>query len=79
MIDVRQWIWKPDVARMICFNEENNVVVKITREGKRIRGNIQDLSMELFWKIAVLMNGPIILQQILFTAEDEYRKASLGN
>ena len=74
MIDVQQWIWKLDSTGTVCFNVENKVVVKIKREGMAIKGKIQDLSMDLFWKIATLMNGPTVVQQIVFAAENEYRK-----
>ena len=72
MTDVRQWVWKLNMADMICFNEENNVIVKIERAGKEIKGRMMDMSTELFDRIARLMNGPTIIQQITFAAENEF-------
>ena len=79
MIDARRWDWKLDMTEMLCFNEENEVVVKIIRDGKRIKGRMLDMSMELFGKLAVLRTGPKIVQQIIFAAEDEYWKAHFRN
>ena len=74
MIDVRHWKWKMDVSERICFNKENQVVVKIEKVGEKAKGKIVDLSMDLFWKIAEHKNGPIIVQQIQYAAENEYRR-----
>jgi len=73
-IDIRRWIWKLDMSGMLCLNEENNVIVKITDKNNGIKGKILDMSMELFWKIAKHKNGPLIIQQIIFAAENEYHK-----
>jgi len=72
ILDARRWIWKLDISGMVCFNEENEVVIKFTKEGKEIKGKMLDMSMELFGKIAVHKNGPKIIQQIIFAAEEEY-------
>jgi len=77
MIDVRRWVWKLDMAGMLCVNDEYNVIVKFTMDGKRIKGKILHLSMELFKKLATHNNGPNIVQQIVIAAEDEYWKGSI--
>ena len=73
-IDIRQWKWKFDRSGMLCSNEENKVVVKITKGENGISGKIIDISMELFYQIAAHKNGPKIIQQIVFSAENEYCK-----
>ena len=73
ILDVRQWNWKLDIPGMLCLNEEHNVVVRITNEGAKIKGQILNMSTELFGRIAAHRNGPTIVQQIVFAAEDEYR------
>ena len=76
MIDVRQWTWKLDLQKMTCFNEENSVMVKIRKDGHKIKGKILDMSGDLFQEIAKKDNGPKIVQQIALSAEDVYCKAS---
>ena len=76
MTDVRQWTWKLDLQKMICFNEENDVMVRIWKEGQNIKGKILDMSGDLFWEIAKKDNGPKIVQQIALSAEDVYCKTS---
>jgi len=75
MIDVRSWNWELDMAKMICSNKENKVIVKIEQEDMGIKGKIVDISMELYRIIADHKNGPNIVQQIIFAAENEYLKA----
>ena len=79
MIDIRRWIWKLDMTGMLCTNDENKVIVKLFKEGKGIKGKILDMSIDLYRKIAGLYNGPKIIQQIIFAAEDEYLKEKMGN
>ena len=78
MVDVKQWIWKLDMSRMTCINEEHKVIVKIESTERGIRGKIIDISSELFNIISGLVNEPKIIQQIKFEAENEFRKAGLG-
>jgi len=75
MIDVRRWNWELDKPGMVCSNDENKVIVKIIQEEKGIRGKIVDISMELHRVLAHLKNGPNIVQQIAFEAENEYLRA----
>jgi len=76
--DIRRWIWKLDMSGMICLNEENKVIVKISGDENRVKGRILDMSMELFRRIARHKNGPKIIQQIIFAAENEYHKENSG-
>jgi len=75
MTNVNQWIWKLDLAEMTCFNEDNEVTVKIDDEGMGIKGKILDMSNKLFMDIAGIMEGPMIIKQITLAAEEEYLKA----
>jgi len=72
VIDVRHWVWKLNFADKTCFNEENKVLVKIENDGQETRGRILDMSCELYSKIARLMNGPTVVQQIVVAAENEF-------
>ena len=74
MTDVRQWVWKLNMADMTCLNEEHNVIVKIDNAGKEVKGRMTDMSMELFNKISGLMNGPAIIRQITLEAENEFQR-----
>ena len=78
MIDIGNWNWVSDLGKMICYNKENEVTVKIYTEGKIIRGKILDLSLDLYREIAMLSNGPQIVHRIIMAAEDEFWKASLN-
>jgi len=79
MTEINQWVWKLDLAEMICFNEDNEVKVKIDDWGSGLKGKILDMSNELFWDIAGIMNGPMVIQQIIMAAEEEFSRARLFN
>ena len=76
MNDVKQWTWKLDMSAKTCFNEENKVIVKIEKAGKELKGKILDMSNELFDRIAGLINGPMVVQQITLAAEYEFLRAN---
>ena len=77
MMDIEQWVWKLDLPKMICFNEENGVIVKIERFGNVIKGRIKDFSMDFFREISGVGNGPQVMKQIVTAAEKEFLKAIL--
>ena len=79
MTDVNQWVWKLDLAEMTCFNEDNEVTVKIDDGEIGVKGKILEMSNELFWDIAGIINGPMIIKQITESAEEEFSKAKLYN
>ena len=79
MNDINQWVWKLDLAGMTCVNEDNEVKVKIDDVERGLKGKILDMSNELFWDIAKIMNGPMIIQQITMAAEEEFSRARLFN
>ena len=74
MIDVSGWSWVVDTDEMTCRNAENEVTIKIEKEGKILRGIIQDMPIALFSKIAGYRDGERIIEKIVKTAEAEYLK-----
>ena len=74
MINVGEWIWIVDINKMTCRNVENEVTIKMKKDGSCLRGVIQDMPMDLFSKIAENGDGEKIIEQIVKTAEDEYLK-----
>ena len=61
MIDVSEWVWVFDKARMTCRSVENDVVVVIEKVGNVFRGKLRDIPMDLFGKIAELECGKGLL------------------
>ena len=72
MIDVSGWNWIIDTDEMICRNVENEVTVKMEREGESIRGMLHDMPIGLLSKIAGYGDGEKIIEKIVKTAEEEY-------
>ena len=72
MKDVDEWKWKVDKNEMTCSNEEYNVMIKMQKDGEAIRGEIQDMPMELFGEISGLKNGEKVIEQIVANAERVY-------
>ena len=79
MIDVRHWVWKLDMAAMLCVNDENNVIIKFIRDGQWIRAKILHMPMQLDKKLSALNNGSDIIKEIIIAAEREYWKESTRN
>ena len=76
MIDVSGWNWVVDTDEMTCRNMENEVTIKMEKEGEILRGKLQDMPMALFSKIAGYRDGERIIERIIKTAEEEYLKKS---
>ena len=74
MLDISGWIWVVDTDEMTCRNAENEVTIKIEKEGKILKGTIQDMPIALFAKIAGYGDGERIIEKIVKTAEAEYLK-----
>ena len=72
MINPGEWSWIVDINDMICKNAENNVTVKIQKNGKIIRGTLGDMPIALFAEIAGYKNGEKIIEKIVKSAEKEY-------
>ena len=75
MNDINNWVWIIDRGEMCCRNLENNVIVKMEKEGGNIRGKLHDMPMALYGKIAGIKNGEKIIRQIVKAAEKEYFRA----
>jgi len=74
MLDVSGWSWVVDTYKMTCRNAENEVTIKMEKEGEILRGTIQDMPIALFSEIAGHRNGERIIEKIIKTAEAEYLK-----
>jgi len=74
MIDVSGWSWVVDTDEMTCRNAENKVIIKMEKEGEKLRGKLQDMPIALFAKIAGYGDGERIIEKIVKTAEAEYLK-----
>jgi len=75
MIDVMGWNWVVDTDKMICRNIENEVTIKIEKDGDNFRGIIKDMPIGLFSEIAKYSDGEKIIEEIVKTAEEEYLRA----
>ena len=75
MTDINQWVWKLDLDGLTCFNEDNEVTVKFNDAGFALKGKILDMSNELFWDIAGIADGPMVIRQITMAAEEELLRA----
>jgi len=78
MIDVQGWSWIVDKNEMTCRNVENDVTIKIKKEGKNLRGMLKDMPVGLFSEIAGYGDGERIIKEIVKTAEAEYSRANPG-
>jgi len=74
MIDVMGWSWIVDTDKMTCRNVENEVTVKIEKNGDNFKGMIKDMPIGLFSEIARYRDGEKIIEEIVKTAEKEYLK-----
>ena len=78
MIDFAGWTWVVDTKEMTCKNYENEVVVKIQKEAKNLRGELLDMPVALFAEIARHENGEKIIEGIVKTAQEEYFRVCAG-
>ena len=74
MINVHEWKWVVDIDGMICKNVENEVTVNIQKDGEILRGTIQDMPMDMFFRISKDANGEKVIEEIVKSAEKEYCK-----
>ena len=72
MIDIDRWKWVVDTNEMTCRNVENEITIKMEKEGETLKGMIRDMPMDLFSKIAEYGDGEMIIERIVKTAENEY-------
>ena len=75
MIDIGKRNCVVDIDNMICINVENEVTIKMQKEGESLKGKLSDMPMDLFAEIAKYGNGEGIIENIVKMAENEYFKA----
>jgi hypothetical protein len=78
MMDIPGWNWVVDTDEMTCRNLENEVTIKIEKNGDNFRGMIRNMPMGLFSEIAKYRDGERIIEDIVKTAEEEYLRAGSG-
>jgi hypothetical protein len=78
MIDVLGWNWVVDTDEMTCKNIENDVTIKIKKNGDNFKGMIKDMPMGVFSAICRHRDGERIIESIVKTAEEEYLRAGSG-
>ena len=72
MMNVNEWDWVVNSNDMTCRNEKNSVIIKMEKDGDRVRGTLHDMPMALFAEIARNKNGEQIIQRIVKLAEEKY-------
>ena len=78
MTDIGKWSWVVDINEMTCKNVENEITIKINKNGETFKGMIRDMPMDLFSRIAGYGDGELIIEKIVKTAEEEYYKTCCG-
>ena len=78
MINVGEWNWIVDTNEMTCRNVENEVTIKMQKDGEKLKGTLHDMPIDLFAKIAQYGNGERIIEKIVRMAEEEYFRAHLS-
>ena len=74
MLDVGRWSWVVDTNEMTCKNAENEITIKMKKEGENLKGTIRDMPIDLFSRIAGFGDGEMIIARIVKTAEEEYHR-----
>ena len=74
MLDVGRWSWVVDTNEMTCKNAENEITIKMEKEGENLKGMIRDMPIDLFSRIAGYGDGEMIIEEIVKTAEEEYHR-----
>lgn len=74
MIDIKKWNWVVNTEEMTCRNEENKVTIKMEKKGGHLQGKLHDMPMELFATISRYDSGEKIIEKIVKTAEEKYRR-----
>ena len=71
-MDASGWNWVVNTDDMTCKNVENNVTVKMEKDGDHLRGTIHDMPMEMFAEISRYKDGEKIIEGIVKSAERKY-------
>ena len=72
MIDVDGWTWKADKNEMTCTNSDHNIIVKMQKDGEKLKGKLLDMPIELLSEISELENGEKIIEKIVTNAERDF-------
>ena len=78
-MDVSGWIWVVNPNDMTCRNVENNVIIKMEKDGDLIRGTLHDMPINLFDEIARYEDGEKIIEKIVRMAEKKYLENRSGH
>jgi hypothetical protein len=78
-MNVNEWNWVVNKNDMTCRNVENNVIIKMEKNGNVLRGTIHDMPMELFAEISRYADGEKIIEKIVKTAEEKYLENRPGH
>ena len=72
MMNVNEWNWVVNTDDMTCRNPENNVIIKMEKNGGFLRGTLHDMPMKLFAEISKYADGEKIIEKIVKMAEEKY-------
>jgi hypothetical protein len=78
-MDVSRWNWVINTNDMTCRNVENNVIIKMEKDGDFLRGTLYDMPMKLFAEISGYADGEKIIQKIVRMAEEKYLENPSGH
>ena len=78
-MDVNDWNWVVNPSDMTCRNVENSVIIKMEKDGDRLRGTLHDMPMTLFAEIARIKNGEQIIERMVRLAEEKYLESGPGH
>jgi N-methylhydantoinase B/oxoprolinase/acetone carboxylase alpha subunit len=75
MINITDGKWIADLGAMTCRNIENRIVVAFERNGKMVRGKIQDMSTGLLAQWAGEAQGERRIRHMVEEAEEVFLRA----
>jgi len=78
-MDVNGWDWVVNKNDMTCRNLENNVIIKMEKDGGVLRGTLHDMPMKLFAEISRYADGEKIIEKIVKMAEEKYLENRPGH
>jgi len=72
MINISGWNWIIDTNDKTCTNAENNVIVRMEKDGDFLWGALHNMSMNLLAEISRYEDGEEIIKTIVKMAEEKY-------
>jgi len=72
MIDVRGWSWVINTKDMTCKSVENEVIIKMERDGENLKAILYDMPIWLFAEISGYGDGEKVIEEIIRTAGEKY-------